>query len=53
MRTFTGERSRRHQELKRQGLSIRAISQVTGIDRQTIAKYLNAPGIPLYGPQAV
>jgi transposase len=30
-------------ELKRQGLSIRAISRLTGYDRTTISKYLSAP----------
>ena len=29
-------------ELKRQGLSIQAISQLTGYDRKTISKYLRA-----------
>ena len=28
------------EELKRQGLSIRAISRLTGYDRKTISKYL-------------
>ena len=39
-------------ELKRQGLSIRAISRLTGYDRTTITKYLSAPaGRPVYGPR--
>jgi transposase len=39
-------------ELKRQGLSIRAISRVTGYCRKTITKYLKGPrGIPEYGPR--
>jgi transposase len=39
-------------ELKRQGLSIRAISGLTGYDRTTISKYLSAPtGRPVYGPR--
>lgn len=39
-------------ELKRQGLSIRAISRLTGYDRTTISKYLSAPaGRPAYGPR--
>jgi transposase len=39
------------EELKRQGLSIRAISRLTGMDRKTITKYWKAPGIPRYGPR--
>ena len=40
-------------ELKRQGLSIRAISRVTGYCRKTIARYLRGPKeIPEYGPRA-
>ena len=31
------------EELKRQGLSIRAISRLTGFDRKTIRKYLDQP----------
>lgn len=39
-------------ELKRQGLSIRAISRLMGYDRTTISKYLSAPtGRPVYGPR--
>ena len=39
------------EELKRQGLSIRAISRLTGYDRKTIRKYLVQPnGVPAYGP---
>ena len=41
------------EELKRQGLSIRAISRLTGYDRKTIGKYLIQPeGAPVYGPRA-
>lgn len=41
------------EELKRQGLSIRAISRLTGYDRKTISKYLVHPeGVPVYGPRA-
>jgi transposase len=41
------------EELKRQGLSIRAISRLTGYDRKTIGKYLIRPdGTPVYGPRA-
>jgi transposase len=40
-------------ELKRQGLSIRAISRVTGYCRKTVRKYLIQPdAVPVYGPRA-
>ena len=40
-------------ELKREGLSIQAISQLTGFDRKTIRKYLLKPeGRPMYGPRS-
>lgn len=39
-------------ELKREGLSIHAISELTGLDRKTIRKYLlNPVGHPAYGPR--
>jgi transposase len=39
-------------ELKREGLSMRAISRLTGYDRKTIGRYLLAPaGRPVYGPR--
>ncbi len=39
-------------ELKRQGLSIKAISAATGFDRKTIRKYLATPeAIPAYAPR--
>lgn len=39
-------------ELKRQGLSVTAISAVTGCDRKTVRKYLAAPvQAPQYGPR--
>jgi hypothetical protein len=39
-------------ELKREGLSIRAISRLTGFDRKTIKRFLLAPsGRPVYGPR--
>ena len=39
-------------ELKRQGLSIRAISRMTGYDRKTISRYLAEPSSrPSYGPR--
>jgi transposase len=41
-------------ELKREGLSIQAISELTGYDRKTIRKYLIMPvGRPVYGPRQV
>ncbi len=41
-------------ELKREGLSIRAISELTGFDRKTIRKYLLGPaGRPVYKPRPV
>jgi transposase len=41
------------EELKRQGLSIRAISRLTGYCRKTVRKYLIRPdGVPVYGPRA-
>jgi transposase len=41
------------EELKRQGLSVRAISRLTGYDRKTIRKYLIEPDrVPVYGPRA-
>jgi transposase len=40
------------EELKRQGLSIRTISRLTGLDRKTIQKYLITPELPVYGPRA-
>jgi transposase len=40
------------EELKRQGLSINAISKLTGCDRKTIRKYLAQPETaPVYGPR--
>ena len=39
-------------ELRRQGLSMQAISSMTGLDRKTVRKYLRAPeGTPVYGPR--
>ena len=41
------------QELKRQGLSISAISSLTGYDRKTVRKYLGTEqAVPRYGPRA-
>ena len=40
-------------ELQRQGMSIQAISELTGWDRKTIRKYMQAAGVvPEYGPRA-
>ena len=40
-------------ELQRQGMSIQAISELTGWDRKTIRKYMQAVGVvPEYGPRA-
>ena len=39
-------------EMKREGLSIQAISSLTGFDRKTVRKYLLQPDeIPAYGPR--
>ena len=38
-------------DLKREGLSIRAISRLTGYDRKTISRYLLAAGRPVYRPR--
>lgn len=39
-------------EMQRQGLSIQAISSVTGFDRKTVRKYLKDPeAVPRYGPR--
>lgn len=41
------------EEFKRQGVSIQAISNMTGFDRKTVRKYLIQPeGAPIYGPRA-
>jgi transposase len=40
------------EELKRQGLGIRAISRLTGYSRKTVRKYLREPEcVPVYGPR--
>lgn len=40
------------QQLKREGLSVSAISAATGYDRKTIRKYLTEPqALPRYGPR--
>ena len=39
-------------EFRRQGLSVSAISALTGFDRKTIRKYLaEQPAVPTYGPR--
>ena len=49
---FRGRDVEEIRELKRQGLSIRAISRLTGYDRSTVSKYLLKPtGRPIYGPR--
>jgi len=40
------------QTLHREGLSVSAISRLTGFDRKTIRHYLGKGGIPRYGPRA-
>ena len=48
---FRGKDVEEINELKREGLSIQAISRLTGFDRKTIRKYLLKPtGRPVYGP---
>ena len=40
-------------ELQRRGMSIQAISELTGWDRKTIRKYMQAAGVvPEYGPRS-
>jgi len=39
-------------EMKREGLSVQAISKLTGYDRKTVRKYLLGPeAVPRYGPR--
>jgi len=50
---FRGKDVEEINELKRAGLTIRAISRLTGYDRKTISKYLLAPtSRPVYGPRS-
>ncbi len=50
---FRGKDVDEIRELKREGLSIRAISRLTGYSRKTIGRYLLKPaGRPVYGPRA-
>ncbi|MDR3405340.1 MAG: IS21 family transposase, partial [Chthoniobacter sp.] len=39
------------EELRRQGLSVTRISDLLGIDRKTVRKYLQNPQTPRYGPR--
>ena len=49
---FRGKDVEEISELKREGLSIRAICRLTGYGRKTIRKYLLAPtGRPVYRPR--
>jgi transposase len=49
---FRGKDVQEITELRKQGLSLRAISDLTGYDRKTIHKYLaGGPGTPMYGPR--
>jgi transposase len=40
---FRGKDVEQIKQLKREGLSIRAVSRLTGYDRKTISRYLLAP----------
>lgn len=49
---FRGKDVQEIEELKRQGLSQRTISELTGYDRKTIRRYLGGgSGMPVYGPR--
>lgn len=49
---FRGKDVQEIEELKRQGLSQRTISELTGYDRKTIRRYLDGgSGTPVYGPR--
>ncbi len=49
---FRGKDVEEIKELKREGLSLRAISRLTGYDRKTISRYLLArTSRPMYGPR--
>ena len=51
-RLFRGKNVEEISELRREGFSIQAISQLTGFDRKTIRKYLLKPeGRPVYEPR--
>ncbi|HWP04080.1 MAG TPA: hypothetical protein VNL96_11535 [Gemmatimonadaceae bacterium] len=38
--------------MRREGLSITDIAELTGFDRKTVRKWLREPGAPRYGPRA-
>ena len=41
------------EQLKREGLSVSAISVMTGYDRKTVRRYLRTrEAVPIYGPRA-
>lgn len=40
------------EELRRQGLSVKRISSLLGMDRKTVRKYLLEPKTPRYGPRS-
>jgi hypothetical protein len=47
-----GENMQELKELQRQGMSIQAITELTGWDRKTMRKYMQAAGVvPDYGPR--
>src|SRR5689334_4476272 len=49
---FRGKDVHEIEELKRQGLSLRAISELTGYDRKTVRRYLVGDrATPIYGPR--
>lgn len=49
-----GKDVRELEEMKQMGLSVLAISEVTGYDRKTVRKYLLEPeGLPSYGPRVL
>ena len=51
---FRGRDVEEINELKREGLSIVAIGELTGYDRKTVRKYLIEPtGRPVYGPRSI
>lgn len=39
------------EQLRREGLSVKRISHLLGIDRKTVRKYLGGPRVPRYGPR--
>src|ERR1700730_3247063 len=52
-RLLRGKDMQEFMEMKREGLSTQAISELTGCDRKTVRKYLRKPeAVPRYGPRA-